>query len=46
MRAHNDGVLGRVDEDGGEFACLVYAQGGGEEGALVGGERAYGLGSL
>jgi len=25
MRAHDDGVLGGVDEDGGEFAGLVYA---------------------
>lgn len=43
---HDDGVLGGVDEDGGEFAGLVYAQGGGEEGALGGGEGADGFGFL
>ena len=38
------GGLGGVNEDGGQFAGLVYAQGGGEEGALLGGELVDGLG--
>jgi hypothetical protein len=40
VRAHENGVLGSVDEDGGEFAGLVDAQGGGEEVALLLGEGA------
>jgi hypothetical protein len=43
VRAHQDGVLRSVDEDGGEFAGLVYAQGGGEEVALLLGKWADGL---
>jgi hypothetical protein len=42
--AYDDGVLGGVDEDGGEFAGLVDAQGGGEDVALFLGEGADGLG--
>jgi hypothetical protein len=43
VRAHQDGVLRSVDEDGGEFAGLVYAQGRGEEVALLLGKWADGL---
>jgi hypothetical protein len=46
VRPHDDGVLRGVNEDGGEFAGLIYAQGGGEEGALFAGEGADGLGGL
>lgn len=34
VRAGEDGGLGRVDEDGGQLAGLVDAQGRGEEGFL------------
>ena len=43
---HDDGVLRGVDEDGGEFAGLVHAQGVGEEGALFAREGADGFGGL
>lgn len=46
MRAHYDGILGGVDEDGGELAGLVHAEGGGEEGLLVWSEGADGFGGL
>lgn len=46
VRAHEHGGLCGVDEDGGEFAGLVDAQGGGEEGALVRGEFVDGFGEV
>ena len=38
VRPCYDGRLGGVDEDGSQFACLVYAEGRGEELLLCGGE--------
>lgn len=43
MRPYDDRILRGVDEDGGEFAGLVHAEGGGEEVALFGSEWADGF---
>lgn len=43
---HEQRGLRGVDQDGGEFAGLVYAEGGGEEGALGLGELVDGCGGF